>query len=88
MRRVPFGRAGHERRGAKSGRSVRAQGWVGFRLCLFGRQQSFGADLDEKTLDTYLTNPMKMVPGTKMTFAGLPDPAQRKAVIDYLKTLK
>ena len=47
-----------------------------------------GLTWDEKTLDTYLTNPMKMVPGTKMTFAGLPDPAQRKAVIEYLKTLK
>ena len=43
---------------------------------------------DDKTLDEYLTNPMKMVPGTRMTFAGLSDPAQRKAVIDYLKTLK
>ncbi|MFO1254939.1 MAG: cytochrome c family protein [Sphingomonadaceae bacterium] len=47
-----------------------------------------GLTWDEKTLDTYLTNPMKMVPGTKMTFAGLTDAAQRKAVIDYLKTLK
>jgi len=43
---------------------------------------------DEATLDTYLTAPMKTVPGTRMTFAGLADPAQRKAVIDYLKTLK
>jgi cytochrome c len=43
---------------------------------------------DDQTLDTYLTNPMKMVPGTKMTFAGLSDAAQRKAVIEYLKTLK
>lgn len=43
---------------------------------------------DEKTLDTYLTNPMKVVPGTRMTYAGLSDPADRKAVIDYLKTLK
>ncbi len=43
---------------------------------------------DDKTLDEYLTNPMKMVPGTKMTFAGLPDAAKRKEVIDYLKTLK
>lgn len=43
---------------------------------------------DDKTLDEYLTNPMKMVPGTKMTFAGLSDPVRRKAVIDYLKTLK
>lgn len=47
-----------------------------------------GLTWDEKTLDTYLTNPMKMVPGTKMTYAGLADPAERKAIIDYLKTLK
>ncbi len=43
---------------------------------------------DEKTLDTYLTNPMKVVPGTKMTYAGLGDPAKRKEIIEYLKTLK
>jgi cytochrome c len=47
-----------------------------------------GLTWDEATLDTYLTNPMKMVPGTKMTFAGLPDAAKRKEVIEYLKTLK
>jgi len=47
-----------------------------------------GLTWDEKTLDIYLTNPMKMVPGTKMTFAGIPDAAKRKEVIDYLKTLK
>ena len=43
---------------------------------------------DDATLDKYLTAPMKVVPGTKMTFAGLADPAARKAVIEYLKTLK
>lgn len=43
---------------------------------------------DDKTLDEYLTNPMKKVPGTKMTFAGLADPAKRKEVIEYMKTLK
>ena len=47
-----------------------------------------GLTWDEKTLDEYLTAPAKKVPGTKMTFAGLADPAARKAVIDYLKTLK
>lgn len=47
-----------------------------------------GLTWDEKTLDEYLTAPMKKVPGTKMTFAGFADPAQRKAVIEYLKTLK
>lgn len=43
---------------------------------------------DDATLDKYLAAPMKVVPGTKMTFAGLSDPADRKAVIEYLKTLK
>ena len=47
-----------------------------------------GLTWDEKTLDAYLTNPMKMVPGTRMTYAGMPDAAKRKQVIDYLKTLK
>ncbi len=43
---------------------------------------------DEKTLDTYLTAPMKDVPGTKMTFAGMADPVKRKAVIGFLKGVK
>lgn len=47
-----------------------------------------GLTWDEATLDTYLTAPMKTVPGTKMSFGGMGDPAQRKAVIDFLKTLK
>lgn len=40
------------------------------------------------TLDPWLTAPAKYVPGTKMAYAGLKDPAQRKAMIDYLGTLK
>lgn len=47
-----------------------------------------GFTWDEATLDKYLTAPMKEVPGTKMTFAGYPDAAKRKEVIDWLKTLK
>ena len=43
---------------------------------------------DEATLDKYLAAPAKVVPGTKMTYAGLADPAARKAIIEYLKTLK
>jgi len=40
----------------------------------------------EDTLDRWLQGPARMVPGTKMMI-GVPDPAARKAVIDYLKTL-
>ncbi|MFC0588727.1 c-type cytochrome [Novosphingobium aquiterrae] len=43
---------------------------------------------DEATLDRYLTAPAKVVPGTRMTYAGLADPAARKAIIAYLKALK
>jgi cytochrome c len=50
--------------------------------------KAWGKELDEATLDQYLTAPMKEVPGTKMVFPGMPDPQRRKAVIDYLKTLQ
>ena len=43
---------------------------------------------DEATLDAFLTNPIGVVPGTRMTYMGQSDPAKRKAVIEYLKTLK
>lgn len=35
-------------------------------------------------LDTWITKPAAMVPGTKMTFAGLNDPKDRADVIAYL----
>jgi cytochrome c len=47
-----------------------------------------GKTWDEATLDTYLTNPMGVVPSTRMTYMGQSDPVKRKAVIEYLKTLK
>lgn len=34
----------------------------------------------------YLENPQRVVPGTKMTYPGLPDPQKRADVIAYLKT--
>jgi cytochrome c len=43
---------------------------------------------DEATLNVYLTNPRAMVPGTKMTFVGLPNEQDRLNVIAYLSTLK
>lgn len=47
-----------------------------------------GLTWDDATLDRYLAAPMKVVPGTKMAFAGVADPAKRKELIEYLKTLK
>ena len=43
---------------------------------------------DAATLDSYLTNPKAMVPGTKMVFPGLPKPEDRANLIAYLETLK
>jgi cytochrome c len=40
---------------------------------------------DETTLTTYLHAPRKLVPGTKMTFAGLPKDQEIIDVIAYLK---
>jgi len=39
----------------------------------------------EATLDRFLQGPRKMVPGTKMTYAGVPDPQDRADLIDYLR---
>ena len=50
--------------------------------------QNSGKIWDEATLDNFLISPMAAVPGTHMSYMGQSDPARRKAVIDYLKTLK
>lgn len=43
---------------------------------------------DEQALDEWLVMPSRKVPGTKMVYAGQADPAKRKELIEYLKTLK
>lgn len=43
---------------------------------------------DSTTLDPYLADPQKVVKGTKMAFPGLKSADDRKAVIDYLASLK
>jgi cytochrome c len=40
---------------------------------------------NDAALDRWLQRPTAVVPGTSMVFAGLPSPADRKAVIAYLK---
>ncbi len=50
--------------------------------------KSSGLTWDNATLDIYLKEPMKTVPGTKMAYAGLRNGAQRAEVIAYIDSLK
>jgi cytochrome c len=43
---------------------------------------------DAATLDAYLAEPQKVVPGNLMPFSGIGDPQQRADVIAYLRSLK
>jgi cytochrome c len=67
-------------------------------LGLFGRQagslpdfnyskamKNSGIVWNEKTLDVFLADPRGVVPGTKMTYAGIKDPQDRADLIAYLK---
>jgi len=40
---------------------------------------------NDKTLDRFLSDPASMVPGTTMTYAGIPNPQERADLIAYLK---
>ena len=67
----------HEAWGARAGMrpgfaysdALRATGWT----------------WDAARLDHWLTDPQKAAPGTRMTFTGLRDPADRRDVIAYLR---
>ncbi len=50
--------------------------------------KSSGLTWDNATLDIYLKEPMKTVPGTKMAYAGLRNDEQRAEVIAFLDSLK
>lgn len=41
---------------------------------------------NEKTLNQFLTNPLAMVPGSSMTYAGVPAASDRADLIAYLKS--
>jgi cytochrome c len=42
---------------------------------------------NDVTLDAWLTKPSAVVPGTAMAFGGVESATDRKAIIDYLRTL-
>jgi cytochrome c len=43
---------------------------------------------DEKSLDAFITQPQKILPGTTMPFSGIPGQEERKDLIAYLEMLK
>ena len=59
---------------------------AGFRYSRAMRES--GIKWNAKSLDRYIANPQKVVPGNRMPFAGLKDAAQRAAVVRYLSTLR
>jgi cytochrome c2 len=49
--------------------------------------KSAGLTWDDATLDRFIEAPMQTVPGTKMAYGGIKDPAKRAELIAYLKTI-
>lgn len=47
--------------------------------------QALGGRWDTERLDAFLEDPQGFAPGNRMTFPGLPSPADRRALIDYLR---
>lgn len=43
---------------------------------------------DRKTLDAFIANPKAVVPGNRMSYPGVSDPAKRAAIIDYMQSLR
>lgn len=43
---------------------------------------------DRKTLDAFIAKPKAVVPGNRMTYPGVSDPAKRQAIIDYMQSLR
>jgi cytochrome c len=50
--------------------------------------KAFGGVWTRERLDAYLADPRTVVPNSKMSYAGIKDPARRAALIDYLATLR
>lgn len=65
------------------GRAVAASGGFAYSDAM----AAHGGAWDPATLDAFLANPKGVVPGTKMSFAGLPKVQDRANLIAYLQSL-
>jgi cytochrome c len=52
-----------------------------------GGMKALGITWDADRINTWITRPSAMVPGTKMTYVGMENPKDRVDVIAYLKTV-
>lgn len=40
-----------------------------------------------EAIDAFIAAPQKLVPGTRMAFAGEKDPARRRAIVEYIQSM-
>jgi cytochrome c2 len=66
-----------------AGRKIASLGDFAYSDALKGK----GGDWTDTNLDAFIGDPQTFAPGTEM-LAGAPDPAARKAIIDYLKSVQ
>ena len=66
------------------GRGIGSQSGFSYSTALLSR----GGSWTPGTLDRFLESPATSMPGTSMAYSGIPDPAMRQAVIEFLKKLK
>ncbi|EER58909.1 cytochrome c class I [Acidovorax delafieldii 2AN] len=74
-------RTGPQHCGLWGRRAGTAQGYTGYSQAL----RRSGIVWDERSLDVFLKDPMKAVPGTAMGYAGVKDDAERADLIAWLK---
>lgn len=59
-----------------------------YKYSTFFKRNTQDVVFDDKNLDIYMTDPKKMIPGSKMVFVGVTKKSERKSLIKYLETLK
>lgn len=78
---IEANRVGPQHCGLFGRRAGTAPGYDGYTKAM----RDSGIVWGERTLDTFLQDPMKAVPGTAMTYAGVPDATERADLMAYLR---
>ena len=88
MQYLPLGATFAEQDRADTFRHPRAQDRFSPGYSYSPANEAANLTWDDATLDKYLDAPRAMIPGTKMTYAGVKDAGKRADLIAYLGTLK